>query len=85
MDCFDQNISQADNEALCVIPNEDEIRRAIFCLNSSSALGPDGFGAAFYQSCWNIIKKKFIDVVKSFFQWGGINKVLHLFLPRSST
>ncbi|XP_060217819.1 uncharacterized protein LOC132645067 isoform X3 [Lycium barbarum] len=56
------------------IPNEDEIRDAVFGLNADSTPGPDGFGGSFYQSCWEIIKHELIEAIQQFF--GGTDDVI---------
>jgi hypothetical protein len=45
------------NNLLIMIPTIEEIKSAIFSLNTDSALGPDGFGANFYQTYSKIIKE----------------------------
>jgi hypothetical protein len=35
---------------------ENEIRNAIFEIESSKAAGPDGLPGQFYHSCWEVIK-----------------------------
>ncbi|VFQ89164.1 unnamed protein product [Cuscuta campestris] len=37
-----KNINEGDNQMLCAVPQEEEIRGAIWDLNSHSAPGPDG-------------------------------------------
>lgn len=44
-------VTSQQNDSLCSIPNEEEIRVAIFSMNVSSAHGPDGFGVGFYKEC----------------------------------
>lgn len=48
-------VTQATNEVLISIPDDEEIRRAVFSINPGKAPGPDGFSAKFYQAYWNII------------------------------
>jgi hypothetical protein len=50
------------NALLTMLPSKEEIKNAIFDLNKDSAPGPDGFGAYFYQTYWDIIQ---IEVVFS--------------------
>ncbi|WMV54246.1 hypothetical protein MTR67_047631 [Solanum verrucosum] len=58
LDCIDQRVHRDDNNMLETIPNEAEIKEVVFGLNLDSTPGPDGFGGAFYQSCWDIIRRK---------------------------
>ena len=60
-------VSVHDNQRLTSIPTEEEIRSAVFAMDSNSAPGPDGFNGAFFQCCWNIIKKEVALAVKEFF------------------
>ncbi|KAH0777791.1 hypothetical protein KY290_009202 [Solanum tuberosum] len=74
LDCIDQRVHRDDNNMLEVIPNEVEIKEAVFGLNPDSTPGPDGFGGDFYQSCWDIIKSDLIDVMQQFFGGTGLTK-----------
>ena len=42
------------------------------CIKKDSAPGPDGYGACFYQSFWDIIKVDVINAVLQFFNTGWI-------------
>ncbi|KAH0714761.1 hypothetical protein KY285_007590 [Solanum tuberosum] len=64
LDCIDQRVHRDDNNMLEAIPNEAEIKEAVFGLKPDSTPRPDGFGGAFYQSCWDIIKSDLIDVIQ---------------------
>ncbi|XP_040967167.1 uncharacterized protein [Gossypium hirsutum] len=48
-------ISEEDNRMLIAPYNGEEIRKALFPIESTKALGDDGFPALFYQGCWPII------------------------------
>ncbi|KAL8529269.1 hypothetical protein ACS0TY_006627 [Phlomoides rotata] len=48
-------ISEVHNLSLVAIPTDEEIKQAVFGMDSSSAPGPDGFGGCFYHACWDII------------------------------
>jgi hypothetical protein len=52
------------------LPSHLEIKNAVFALNRNSAPGPDGFGALFFQSFWDIIHSDVIKAVIQFFQSG---------------
>ena len=54
--CIPNVVSEEDNTALYEIPDESEIKQAIFNLNPESAAGPDGYSGQFYQKAWEIIK-----------------------------
>lgn len=60
------------NQMLTMVPSLDEIHSAAFSLNKDSAPGPDGFGAVFFQSYWDIIKSDVEKAVIQFFTSGWI-------------
>lgn len=53
---LETKVTPNQNKALISCPTEEEIRSAIFTLSPNSSLGPDGFGGAFFQVAWDIIK-----------------------------
>ncbi|XP_009627750.1 uncharacterized protein [Nicotiana tomentosiformis] len=67
LDCIDQKVTHENNIRLCSIPDEEEIRKAVFYLNSNSSPGPYGFEGSFYQSCWDIIKLELIEFIQQYF------------------
>lgn len=60
-------ISDYTNNLLTLVPSQEEIKKAVFELNKDSAPGPDGFGAIFFQTYWNIINKDVCNAVVEFF------------------
>lgn len=60
------------NAILTLLPTHQEIKVVVFSLNKDSAPGPDGFGAFFFQSYWQIISKDVIKAVLEFFTSGWI-------------
>lgn len=81
-------ISTAHNDALVAIPDAEEIRTAIFSMDSDSSPGLDGFGGVFYQYCWEVIASDVIEVVRHFFLTlvipDGVNSSLVALLPKSA-
>lgn len=73
-------ISHEENAEMCSISGEEEIRKTIFKMNLDSAPGPDGFGGAFYQVYWEIIKGDVINFVQSFYNGKNLTQVLYEFL-----
>lgn len=57
-----KNINEEDNENLCKPFDEIEIKDAIFQMETNKAAGPDGIPAEFYQTCWEIVKKDFVEL-----------------------
>ncbi|XP_058725605.1 uncharacterized protein LOC131596888 [Vicia villosa] len=61
-DCFmvDDNIpcmvTEEMNKMLTILPSLAEIKATVFALNADSAPDPNGFGALFYHSYWEIIQ-----------------------------
>jgi len=65
-------ITERINNILISVPTEDEIYQAIFSLNKDSAPGPDGFGALFFQTFWDVVKTDISNAVLQFFKTGWI-------------
>nr|XP_016487427.1 PREDICTED: uncharacterized protein LOC107807533 [Nicotiana tabacum] len=74
LDCIPFCISGDDNIMLSKVPEEDEIKEAVFSLSPHSTAGPDGFNGTFVQSCWKIIEREFIAFVKDLFRGKGLTK-----------
>lgn len=55
------------NTMLTMIPSQVEIKKAVFDLNKDGAPGPDGFGAFFYQTYWDIVSDDVTKAVLEFF------------------
>lgn len=79
-------VSIEDNNALTRIPCSDEIRNAVFAMNSKGAPGPDGFGVCFYQSFWGIIGDDVCRYVLQFFDQSwllpNMNSKLVVLIPK---
>ncbi|XP_060195246.1 uncharacterized protein LOC132624493 [Lycium barbarum] len=60
-------ISAEDNSALCIFPNLEEVKKAVFELNGDSASGPDGFTGCFFQTCWEIVGSDVLNITQAFF------------------
>jgi len=59
----DENV----NTLLTMLPSHLEIKNAVFDLNTEGAPGPDGFGAYFFQTYWDIVANDVINAVIEFF------------------
>lgn len=64
-------VDSSTNRLLTMIPSLREIKDDVFDLNSNSAPGPDGFGAAFFQTYWEIVNTDVIAAVLNFFRQVG--------------
>ncbi|XP_071939022.1 uncharacterized protein [Coffea arabica] len=60
--------TQEDNEIMKRLPTMEEIHEVVFGMEIQSAPGPDGFGAGFFQSCWDIVKDDLLMAIQDFFQ-----------------
>ncbi|KAI3473730.1 hypothetical protein Pfo_031188 [Paulownia fortunei] len=67
-------------ENLCSSPSIEEIRNAIFEMETESVAGPDGFSAFFFHYCWDIIQMHLKDAVEDFFKG---NKMLRSYTTAS--
>jgi len=65
-------IDDSTNTLLTILPSKDEIKNVVFGLNGDGAPGPDGFGACFFQTHWDIVHKEVENVVLEFFTKGWI-------------
>lgn len=59
------------NTSLIVIPDDEEIRKAVFDIHPSKAPGHEGFSAGFYHSYWYIIGQEVCDEIRHFFASGS--------------
>eukprot|EP00253_Pinus_taeda_P023602 PITA_23602 len=57
-------ISPSMNETLEAKITKDEVRKALYDMDLDKAPGPDGFTARFLQSCWPIIEKDLIKMIR---------------------
>jgi len=74
-------ISDHENNELIRLPNLDEVKEAVFSINSDKTLGFDVFGASFFKNYWHIIKKDLFNCIVEFFTKGKILKEInHTFI-----
>ncbi|XP_057994399.1 uncharacterized protein LOC131174664 [Hevea brasiliensis] len=70
-------VSQEMNDQLSAPVTDADVKKVIFDLGASKALGPDGFSGLFYQNNWNVIGPDICNTVKSFFVNGFLCKQLN--------
>jgi len=58
---LDKIISERDNLKLISIPDMMEVKFALFSIESTKTLGPDGFGAGFFKQYWKLVKQDFFN------------------------
>ncbi|XP_042515388.1 uncharacterized protein LOC122089763 [Macadamia integrifolia] len=77
LSCIPEIITMDDNLTLMAVPSIDEIKAAVFDLDPSSALGPDGFPGIFYRYCWSILGPEVCLAVQNFFSEGVITRAVN--------
>ncbi|VFQ94874.1 unnamed protein product [Cuscuta campestris] len=60
-------INDEDNKLICTLPLGEEVKKAVWDLNESSALGPDGYNGVFLKTFWHIIQQEVIRASQEFF------------------
>jgi hypothetical protein len=77
-----------DDNMNTILPSKGEIKHAVFDLNKDGAPGPDGFGAHFFQTYWEIIQEDVVNAVLQFFTSGWIlpnfNSNTLILIPKSA-
>lgn len=67
-------ITEEENAELGVVPDEDEVKNAVYKLNGDSSSGPDGLTGKFYHVCWDIIGKDICRMVQTFYAGSSLPK-----------
>ncbi|XP_026378443.1 uncharacterized protein LOC113272864 [Papaver somniferum] len=79
-------ISMEDSIDMDGIPSPEEIKQAVFDLDSDGTPGPDGFSGCFYRHCWDIIQDDLIRAIiycwNSGYISNGINYSLIILLAK---
>jgi len=52
----------SDNLELVKLPDMDEVKQALFAIDSNKTPGPDGFGAGSFKHYWAVVKDDFFNV-----------------------
>ena len=56
-------LSKLDNQELIKLPNLEEVKIALFSIDSKKTPGPDGFGVGFFKNYWHIIQNDLFNSV----------------------
>ncbi|XP_042453848.1 uncharacterized protein LOC122038269 [Zingiber officinale] len=70
MDIIPQLVSLEENQVLSALPSIEELKRVVWEISEDNAAGPDGFSAAFYVACWDIMKEDLYQAILEFFSRG---------------
>ena len=80
------SVSQEDNELMHRLPTLEELKEVVFSMPMDSASGPDGFGAGFYQGCWDIIHEDLLLAIQDFFKGAqqprGFTSAMIILIPK---
>ncbi|KAL0307993.1 UNVERIFIED_CONTAM: hypothetical protein Sangu_3000200 [Sesamum angustifolium] len=74
---LEDGLTNEDRRSLCVMPTLEEVREAVFSIDPDSVAGPDGFGAVFFHTYWEIIYEDVFGAVTEFFCGVEIPRDLH--------
>lgn len=89
MKCIKLKVSQEHNLELLHEITEEEVKKAIFQMNSNKAPGPDGMTPAFFQKSRGIVGRDVVDLVRNFFATGeilqGLNDTNLVLVPKKKT
>jgi hypothetical protein len=67
LNLFEPIIFAEDNFFLCAVPTDVEVIQALSSLDSSKALGLDGFTALFFKKYWFVVKVEVLGCIRNFF------------------
>ena len=74
-------ISNTNSQTLIRLSDIEEIKQALFSIDSYKAPGSDGFGAGFFKQYWHIVGPDFYNCILEFFRNGKILKEInHTFI-----
>ncbi|KAL0337577.1 UNVERIFIED_CONTAM: hypothetical protein Scaly_2032800 [Sesamum calycinum] len=65
---LEDGLTDEDRWSLYVMPTLEEVREAVFSIDPDSVAGPDGFGAIFFHTCWDVVSEDVFGAVTKFFR-----------------
>ncbi|KAH0704370.1 hypothetical protein KY285_018648 [Solanum tuberosum] len=72
------NVLTIDHQINLLAPfPEKDVKTAMFSIDINKSPGPDGYGAGFFKSSWNIVGKDITEAVLEFFQNGKLLRQLN--------
>ena len=69
-------VSDTDNDELIKLPSFDEIKNAVFSIDSNKTPGSDGFGAGFFKRYWETLQNELVNGILEFLRMGKSSKKL---------
>jgi len=83
-----RRVSNQQAESLVRQVSSEEIKEALFSIGNDKSPGPDGYGALFFKSAWDILGEDLCNAIKEFFASGSllkqINHTLIVLVAKSS-
>ena len=74
-------VTASENVPLLRVPTREEVKQALFSIDSTKTPGSDGYGAGFFKKYWNIIQQVFDASIVEFFTQGKLLRQLnHTFI-----
>ncbi|XP_074290703.1 uncharacterized protein LOC141617408 [Silene latifolia] len=67
-------LTEANQHSLCAAVTNEEIKAALFSIESTKSPGHDGYSAGFFKSTWQVIGEDFMEAVRSYFRTGKLLK-----------
>ncbi|KAF7149489.1 hypothetical protein RHSIM_Rhsim02G0067500 [Rhododendron simsii] len=84
--CMDRKVTNRMNQILVRYVTTQEVKQAVFQMDSSKAPGLDGFTVSFFQSYWYIVGRDIVEAVRSFTYSGrllrGLNHTHIVLIPK---
>ncbi|XP_075091705.1 uncharacterized protein LOC142171892 [Nicotiana tabacum] len=72
LECINLRVTDEENDMLTALPILEEIIESVYSIDPTSALGPDGLNAIFFQKYWTIIADDVHNAVLAFFEGATI-------------
>ncbi|XP_071727235.1 uncharacterized protein [Rutidosis leptorrhynchoides] len=88
-DIFSKQLTEDEANYMIKEVTHDEIKEAIFRIDSDKAAGPDGFTSQFFKKAWVIVGTDVCKAIREFFTKGeligGVNSTLISLIPKIDT
>lgn len=74
LDRFHRKLGDPENALLILEFTEEEIKQAVWSIDSNGSPGPDGFTFGFYKSNWDVVKEDILLMMREFHSNGKLVK-----------